>query len=242
MDKQKYLEVSGATDEINGYFQGFTLEGKIGDTLFIPGHMVLLDSIYPLPPEGKFKHGLLENDVAIAAKLRFYEFKEESNRSYTLEIVKAYRDDVELPMVSEVDELRMKFKLEEIAFGSKEEEMEEGHEGHNHAPGEHGVHDHASHENADSTQVAELTQEDSLMIETILSHPTMVDSISQRVQTNPYLESRIKIDAMEREYLIMKAIIFPWINLLWLGIVIMMIGTVMAVVYRVKSNKRSHGN
>lgn len=242
LDKQKYLEVSGATDEINGYFQGFTLEGKIGDTLFIPGHMVLLDSIYPLPPEGKLKHGLLENDVAIAAKLRFYEFKEESNRAYTLEIVKAYRDDVELPMVSEVDELRMKFKLEEIAFGAKEEEMEEGHEGHNHAPGEHGVHDHASHENSDSTQVAELTQEDSLMIETILSHPTMVDSVAQRVQTNPYLESRIKIDAMEREYLIMKAIIFPWINLLWLGIVIMMIGTVMAVVYRVKSNKRSNGN
>lgn len=240
LDKQKYLEVSGATDEINGYFQGFTLEGKIGDTLFIPGHMVLIDSIYPLPPANKLKHGLLEDDVAIAAKLRFYEFKEESDRSYTLELVKAFRDDVELPMVEEVDPLRMKFKIEEIAFGSAEDEVEPGHEGHNHAPGEHDAHAHEDH--GDTTQVAELTAEDSVMIETILSHPTMVDSIAQRVQTNPYLESRIKIDAMEKEYLIMKAIIFPWINLLWLGIVIMMIGTIMAVVYRIKSNKRSNGN
>jgi cytochrome c-type biogenesis protein CcmF len=246
LDKQKYLEVSGATDEINGYFQGFSLEGKMGDTLYIPGHIVMVDSIYPLPKENKAKHGLLEDDLAVAVKLRFFEFKEESNRSYTLELVKAMRDEVELPMVSEVDELRMAFKLEEIEFGDKveENEVEPGHEGHNHGPGEHGQDDHAGHDHAqvDTTKtLAELTKEDSLMIETILSHPTMVDSVTQRVNTNPYLEARVKIDAQEKEYLIMKAIIFPWINLLWLGILIMMIGTVMAVVYRIKQNKRGNG-
>ncbi|MEZ4938429.1 MAG: cytochrome c biogenesis protein CcsA [Crocinitomicaceae bacterium] len=250
LDKQKYLEVSGATDEINGYFQGFSLEGAIGDTMYIPGHMVILDSIYPLPPESKAKHELLANDVAIGARLKFREFKEESNRTYTLEIVKAFRDDIELPMVSKVAPLRMAFKLESIDFGKKEEEVEPGHEGHDHGPGEHGVsQDENEKENElahnhehDSTHIQELTPEDSAMIQTILSHPTMVDSIAQRVQTNPYLEARIKIDAMEEEYLIMKAIIFPWINLLWLGIVIMMIGTIMAVIYRVKSNNRGNGN
>ena len=42
-----------------------------------------------------------------------------------------------------------------------------------------------------------------------------------------------------REYIIMKAIIFPWINLLWLGLVILIIGFALAIVHRYRENKIS---
>ncbi len=39
-----------------------------------------------------------------------------------------------------------------------------------------------------------------------------------------------------RQFIIMKAIVFPFINILWAGCIIMAIGTIMAIVYRVKRN------
>lgn len=39
-----------------------------------------------------------------------------------------------------------------------------------------------------------------------------------------------------RQFIIMKAIIFPFINILWAGCIIMAIGTTMAMVYRIKRN------
>jgi cytochrome c-type biogenesis protein CcmF len=41
-------------------------------------------------------------------------------------------------------------------------------------------------------------------------------------------------DPKYREFIVMKAIIFPWINVLWLGIIIMGIGTLLAVYHRFK--------
>ena len=38
----------------------------------------------------------------------------------------------------------------------------------------------------------------------------------------------------EKEFVVMKAIVFPYINLLWLGSILMCIGTVMAVVQRIR--------
>lgn len=37
-----------------------------------------------------------------------------------------------------------------------------------------------------------------------------------------------------RDFIVMKAIIFPWINILWLGCLIMMFGTVIAIIQRVR--------
>lgn len=39
-----------------------------------------------------------------------------------------------------------------------------------------------------------------------------------------------------KEFIVMKAIIFPFINVLWSGCIIMVIGTLMAIVYRIKRN------
>jgi cytochrome c-type biogenesis protein CcmF len=40
-----------------------------------------------------------------------------------------------------------------------------------------------------------------------------------------------------KDYIVMKAFIFPYINVLWLGILVMVIGFVMSIVQRVKANK-----
>lgn len=40
----------------------------------------------------------------------------------------------------------------------------------------------------------------------------------------------------QKNYIVIKAIEFPWINLVWAGTIIMVIGFAMAVVYRVKQN------
>ncbi|MEQ9186870.1 MAG: cytochrome c biogenesis protein CcsA [Cryomorphaceae bacterium] len=41
-------------------------------------------------------------------------------------------------------------------------------------------------------------------------------------------------DPKYREFIVMKAILFPWINILWLGIIVMGIGTLLAVFQRFK--------
>jgi cytochrome c biogenesis factor len=40
----------------------------------------------------------------------------------------------------------------------------------------------------------------------------------------------------QKNYIVIKAIEFPWINLVWAGTIIMVVGFTMAVVYRVKQN------
>jgi len=41
------------------------------------------------------------------------------------------------------------------------------------------------------------------------------------------------------EFIILQAIVFPWINILWIGCVIMVIGTVMAIYVRIKNADKS---
>ncbi|WP_291906245.1 cytochrome c biogenesis protein CcsA [Chitinophaga sp. CB10] len=51
------------------------------------------------------------------------------------------------------------------------------------------------------------------------------------------IEIKVKEADTSSDYIIMKAIIFPYINVLWLGVIVMIVGTLIAVVYRVKLNK-----
>lgn len=45
-------------------------------------------------------------------------------------------------------------------------------------------------------------------------------------------------ESTARDFIVMNAIIFPWINVLWLGCLIMVIGTVIAIIHRVREFKR----
>jgi cytochrome c-type biogenesis protein CcmF len=38
-------------------------------------------------------------------------------------------------------------------------------------------------------------------------------------------------------FMILKAIEFPFINILWAGCIVMVIGTVIAIIHRIKQNK-----
>lgn len=42
-------------------------------------------------------------------------------------------------------------------------------------------------------------------------------------------------ETKESEFIIMQAIIFPWINILWTGCFLMILGSIMAVYYRLKN-------
>lgn len=44
-------------------------------------------------------------------------------------------------------------------------------------------------------------------------------------------------NANSSEFIIMQAIVFPYINILWIGIIIMAIGTIIAVINRIRQNK-----
>ncbi|MBL0046229.1 MAG: hypothetical protein IPP33_18100 [Flavobacteriales bacterium] len=48
--------------------------------------------------------------------------------------------------------------------------------------------------------------------------------------------SQLGINVYEREFVIMQAIVFPGINILWIGCVLMALGTGMAVWQRIRRN------
>jgi cytochrome c-type biogenesis protein CcmF len=63
----------------------------------------------------------------------------------------------------------------------------------------------------------------------------------QFIGVNPDSE-KLKILLAEKnansgDFVIMQAIVFPYINILWLGCIIMFLGTLIAVINRVRTNK-----
>lgn len=48
------------------------------------------------------------------------------------------------------------------------------------------------------------------------------------------LKAWTKVDENEKPFIVMKAIVFPWINILWLGCILMTLGTLLAVYQRLR--------
>lgn len=73
--------------------------------------------------------------------------------------------------------------------------------------------------------------------------PDTVSPMSLYVRFNRVLpeEKKISLDIKEstvfKDYIVMKAFVFPFINMLWLGVLVMIVGFVMSIVQRVKANK-----
>ncbi len=57
--------------------------------------------------------------------------------------------------------------------------------------------------------------------------------------TGTFTISLMEKNSNKQDFIVMEAIIFPWINVLWLGCIIMIIGTVIAVIERIR--KLKHG-
>jgi cytochrome c-type biogenesis protein CcmF len=41
----------------------------------------------------------------------------------------------------------------------------------------------------------------------------------------------------QKDFIVLKAIVFPYINILWLGCIVMTIGILLAIRHRIKRNK-----
>lgn len=52
----------------------------------------------------------------------------------------------------------------------------------------------------------------------------------------------LTIRSWKKEYIVLQAIVFPFINILWVGCIIMVLGSAMAVVNRVRMNRKTNGN
>jgi len=57
----------------------------------------------------------------------------------------------------------------------------------------------------------------------------------QRADTTRNKPAKLAVDISEREFVVVQAKTFPLINILWLGIVIMFLGTLMSVVHRFRN-------
>ncbi len=75
-----------------------------------------------------------------------------------------------------------------------------------------------------------ILDEEGLKIE--LSKLSVIDKTSTPLLEFTTMQRQPKVD-----YIILKAIVFPWINLLWLGTIVMMIGFIISIARRVKDNK-----
>lgn len=60
---------------------------------------------------------------------------------------------------------------------------------------------------------------------------------SKILPTEKKIQLQVKESDTFKDYIVMKAFIFPYINVLWLGILVMVVGFVMSIVQRVKANK-----
>jgi cytochrome c-type biogenesis protein CcmF len=61
-------------------------------------------------------------------------------------------------------------------------------------------------------------------------------------EDNSFTLYMAEIENTDNDYLIMKAIKFPLMNILWLGCIIMIIGTLLAVIHRIQLSKKKTAN
>ncbi len=79
---------------------------------------------------------------------------------------------------------------------------------------------------------------------TILNLPTQVDSYGLRFSVDNIDPStgKLKVSMSEhtdnqRDFIVMQAIVFPYINVLWIGCIVMVLGSLLAVRHRIKVNR-----
>jgi cytochrome c-type biogenesis protein CcmF len=80
-----------------------------------------------------------------------------------------------------------------------------------------------------------------------ISRSEFVDDLGLKITFNKIDPESGKVDIVisekksnKRDFIIMKAIIFPQINILWTGCILMIIGTVIAISHRTGKNKNNN--
>lgn len=73
--------------------------------------------------------------------------------------------------------------------------------------------------------------------ETVMTMAAEVPDLRIKVEIARFLQGGLEVHLYEEEYLVMQAIVFPMINILWLGSILMALGTLMAVRARIRSRR-----
>lgn len=220
-------------EEGDNYMAPFKIEGKIGDTLLTEGFVFILDTAFVVPDSLKEKRNLLPNDEAVALQFRAFEIRDRQYaRGIQYELLDIKRDgELDIPDELIADEMGFKMALAEVSNGPElkfdDPDFEEKMQG--------------QHVHIDSTNIDALrARVDSLQLELAMKRgqdPVAEDTLARA--NNPLGETTFKLQLATKEYVVLKAIVFPYINILWVGIVIMFIGTIMAVVYRWTNPRKS---
>ena len=160
------------TDE-EGWLGGQSQEFVVGDSMFVGGVLLTVDSLRAIQDEERPTRGLLDDDLALAACLGL-------RRGRTAEMhdpLYIVRGNTVVPDLYEADGWGLRFRIE--SFDPENETVEM----------------------------------------TVWEH-----------------------ESVRRDFVVMQAVIFPQINWLWLGCVLMTLGSFLAVRMRIKQGKtKSHG-
>ena len=155
------------TDE-NGWLGGQSQEFVVGDSMFVGGVLMTIDSLRVIQDEERPERGLLDDDLALAACLGL-------RRARTMEVhdpLYIVRGSTVVPDLYEAEGWGLRFRIE--AFDPEQETIEM----------------------------------------TVWEH-----------------------ESVRKDFVVMQAVIFPQINWLWLGCVLMTLGSFQAVRMRIRQRK-----
>jgi len=157
------------TDE-EGWLGGQSQEFVVGDSMFVGGVLMTVDSLRVVRDEERPERGLLDDDLALAACIGL-------RRGRTVEVhdpLYIVRGNTVVPDLYEADGWGLRFRIE--AFDPENETVEM----------------------------------------TVWEH-----------------------ESVRRDFVVMQAVIFPQINWLWLGCILMTLGSFLAVRMRIRQRKAS---
>ncbi len=218
----KFADV-GSFSSDKEYITPFQLNGKIGDTLATAGFLIILDGIAPLPDSLKASYGLDSSDLGASVNLRAFDLWDTQMQFGTaanpLFVVKEDGQFTKIP--ADIPELDIRITINQLT--PKKTETGHSHEGHGHSHDDGHDHSHEGHSHDDGHDH---------------SHDHALSSAVGEAPLFAKDETEITLGVQTREFVVMHAIRFPYINILWAGCVLMCLGTLMAVYYRVRQNRR----
>jgi len=192
---------------------------------------ILFDSIYPVPYSEE--HGIKPEDNAVAIRMLLFE-KKDTFWVYPKMIEPiVLRKDMEVPIDIEVPEFKTKIGFRDFsAVDQTIEKIRKEYE-----QNLIGLKDELKlmNKTGDTSQNIKKSMLYTVWKDSML-HEVIKDT-SQLAKTKQLQKGEFSIAITNEDNVLMKAIVFPYINILWLGCFIMIIGSIMAVFSRIKGNR-----
>jgi cytochrome c-type biogenesis protein CcmF len=188
----------------------FRMTGKLGATIAAPGFVVTLKELKGLPDTLNEKYGYEKTDIVGALSLRFFDRLDVQGK-YPVDVNHFFKIE-ENNVVSEFQDVpyfNVKINLDSIRPVQKQH----------------------VHDANDSAHLAQHAMEDSLAA----IGKTMSDTAKMEFNMS---ETELVISFKTPEFIVMHAIRFPWISILWIGSLVMVLGTALAIRHRIQLNRK----